>query len=64
MLRHDTSEEFVRGHISGGFSHRWSLEGVNRTSPGSFIHSGHFYCAPSSPLLLRGAPDYSTDIAP
>src|SRR6218665_1049452 len=27
----------------------------------SFIHSGHFYCAPSSPLLLRGAPDYSTD---
>src|SRR6218665_190208 len=27
----------------------------------SFIHSGHFYNAPSSPLLLRGAPDYSTD---
>ena len=27
----------------------------------SFIHSGHFYTAPSSPLLLRGAPDYSTD---
>src|SRR6218665_1691965 len=26
----------------------------------SFIHSGHFYSAPSSPLLLRGAPDYST----
>src|SRR6218665_2163817 len=26
-----------------------------------FIHSfGHFYSAPSSPLLLRGAPDYST----
>src|SRR6218665_2416238 len=30
-------------------------------SPYSFIHSGHFYSAPSSPLLLRGAPDYSTD---
>ena len=29
----------------------------------SFIHSGHFYSAPSSPLLLRGAPDYSTDTA-
>ena len=29
----------------------------------SFIHSGHFYGAPSSPLLLRGAPDYSTDTA-
>ena len=27
----------------------------------SFIHSGHFYSAPSSPLLFRGAPDYSTD---
>ena len=28
----------------------------------SFIHSfGHFYSAPSSPLLLKGAPDYSTD---
>jgi len=27
----------------------------------SFIHSGHFYGTPSSPLLLRGAPDYSTD---
>src|SRR6218665_4188992 len=25
------------------------------------FHSGHFYSAPSSPLLLRGAPDYSTD---
>src|SRR6218665_1833114 len=27
----------------------------------SFIHSGHFYSAPSSPVPLRGAPDYSTD---
>src|SRR6218665_477550 len=27
----------------------------------SFIHSGNFYSAPSSPLLLRGAPEYSTD---
>src|SRR6218665_1171907 len=27
----------------------------------SFIHSGHFYSAPSSPLPLRGAPDYRTD---
>ena len=25
------------------------------------IHSGHFYGTPSSPLLLKGAPDYSTD---
>src|SRR6218665_318248 len=29
--------------------------------PHSFIHSGHFYSARSSPLLLRGTPDYSTD---
>ena len=27
----------------------------------SFIQSGHFYSAPSSHLLLRGAPEYSTD---
>src|SRR6218665_370284 len=27
----------------------------------SFIHSGYFYSAPSSPLLYRGTPDYSTD---
>ena len=27
----------------------------------SFIHSAHFYSAPSSPILLRGAPNYSTD---
>src|SRR6218665_3963534 len=27
----------------------------------SFIHSGHFYSAPSSPLLLTVAPDYTTD---
>src|SRR6218665_1688910 len=25
------------------------------------VHSRHFYSAPSSPLLLRGTPDYSTD---
>src|SRR6218665_2231238 len=31
----------------------------NRYHIHSFIHSGHFYSAPSSPLLLRGAPDYS-----
>jgi len=30
-------------------------------SQSSFIHSGHFYSSPSSPLPLRGAPDYSTD---
>ena len=27
----------------------------------SFINSGHFYIAPSSPLLFRGAPGYSMD---
>src|SRR6218665_598289 len=38
---------------------------VNVTARYYFIHfvnSGHFYSAPSSPLLLRGTPDYcSTD---
>ena|SRR6218665_3867398 len=32
--------------------------------PYSFILSGHFYSAPSSPLLLRGAADYRTDTVP
>ena len=27
----------------------------------SFIHSGHFYSASSSPLLLGGAPYYNMD---
>jgi len=27
----------------------------------SFINSGYFYSASSSPLLFRGAPDYSID---
>jgi len=27
----------------------------------SFIHSRYFYSASSSPLLIRGAPDYSID---
>jgi len=34
-----------------------SFSGLNY----SFIHSGYFYSASSSPLLLRGAPDYSID---
>src|SRR6218665_1567004 len=37
-----------------------SLQTEN-TALHSFIHSGHFYSAPSSPLLLRGAPDYRTN---
>ena len=34
---------------------------ISKGSLHSFIHSGYFYSASSSPLLLRGAPDYSTD---
>ena len=34
---------------------------INHSFTHSFIHSGHFYSAPSSPLLLRGDPNYSTD---
>jgi len=29
----------------------------------SFIHSGYFHSASSSPLLLKGTPDYSIDTA-
>src|SRR6218665_2703421 len=32
-----------------------------KTVTKSLIHSGHFYSAPSSPLQLTGAADYSTD---
>src|SRR6218665_3401990 len=40
-----------------------SQHDIKTTFIHSFIsfHSGHFYSAPSSPLLLKGAPDYSTD---
>src|SRR6218665_461746 len=43
--------------------HRPTEDKINKwdTAFHSFIHSGHFYSAPSSPLPLRGAPDYSTD---
>jgi len=34
---------------------------LGNSLPVSFIHSGYFCCASSSPLLLRGAPDYSID---
>src|SRR6218665_3021059 len=34
---------------------------LQNTNYFSLIHSGHFYSASSSPLLLRGAPDYSTN---
>src|SRR6218665_3912624 len=46
--------------INENLSHKYI---VNRTIQfiHSFIHSGHFYSASSSPLLLRGAPDYSMD---
>src|SRR6218665_3114275 len=41
-----------------------SVDGRTNAKPSagySFIHSGHFYSTPSSPLPLRGASDYSTD---
>ena len=34
---------------------------LDTSSMSPFIHSGHFYSAPSSLLQLRGSPDYSTD---
>ena len=39
----------------------WLISANTRSFPvyisGLFIHSGHFYSASSSPILLRGAPD-------
>src|SRR6218665_179337 len=37
------------------------MEGKKKRGRLRIIHSGHFYSAPTSPPLLRGAPDYSTD---
>src|SRR6218665_233254 len=37
------------------------FERLTKFDKDSFIHSDHFYSAPSTPLPLRGAPDYSTD---
>src|SRR6218665_1028679 len=38
------------------------IKGVGQGSwSSSFIHSGYFYSASSSPLLLRGAPVYCVD---
>src|SRR6218665_97934 len=36
--------------------------GLRLTHRVRFIHSDHFYNAPSSPLLLRSAPDYTARI--
>src|SRR6218665_2852473 len=41
--------------------HTQPAESVQCMTVHSFIHSDHFYNAPSSPLPLRGAPDYSMD---
>ena len=41
---------------SAGFDH-----GCANNNHSFYIHSGYFYSASSSPLLLRGAPDYSID---
>src|SRR6218665_3573140 len=58
-------QETSAGHHASEQKHKLS-NNINRNGGSShlccsFIHSGHFYSAPSSPLLLRGAPDYSTD---
>ena len=37
------------------------LAGLPSGMVSSFIHSGYFYSASSSPLLLRGVPEYSPD---
>src|SRR6218665_1204807 len=48
-------------HKLGMLMHKCLNNSAPRSFIHSFIHSGHFYSAPSSPLLLRGAPDNSTD---
>src|SRR6218665_3474319 len=43
------------------FSPNRFSDSINHLLIQLFSHFGHFYSAPSSPLLLRGAPDYRTD---
>src|SRR6218665_1322598 len=60
-LFHHSGEAFVLR--SSGCKYHWTFQPAQRALEWihSFIHSGHFYSAPSSPLPFRGAPDYSTD---
>src|SRR6218665_3257723 len=50
---HTPTHTYTHGHTPAQYTHTSFIY--------SFILSGHFYSTPSSPLLLRGAPDYSTD---
>src|SRR6218665_624645 len=50
---------FYGFYVNGNSNYK--LTGIAIHYKDSFIHSGHFYSASSSPLLLRGAPDYSKD---
>src|SRR6218665_1411157 len=57
-------ERSSQEEMDGGNIHdvRDGPDGAKGCGGGSrLIHSGHFYSAPSSPLLLGGAPDYNTD---
>src|SRR6218665_3098499 len=60
-----SSESLYANYMSGSIVDylKWVSRPSQRSflASDSFIHSSHFYSAPSSPLLLRGAPDYSTD---
>src|SRR6218665_1009497 len=55
------SRDFTRSRYLQKFTKSYFCIDIKLSEFISFIHSGHFYSAPSSPLLLRGAPDYSTD---
>ena len=52
----------VFGHCAVHTTEGSTLRSIN-TGQRNFLpfHSGHFYSAPSSPLLIRGAPDHSMD---
>src|SRR6218665_2500577 len=60
LLMH-LSRDFTRSRYLQKFTKSYFCIDIKLSEFISFIHSGHFYSAPSSPLLLRGAPDYSTD---
>src|SRR6218665_2886156 len=56
----------IRHHNATLNTTTWSRDNDNKMHSEivyimTFIHSGYFCCASSSPLLFRGAPDYSSD---
>ena len=61
LIQHSDAAENLGSGDEDSCKSSSSTQNLFRISVHSFINSGHFYSTPSSPLLLRGTPNYSTD---